>query len=49
MFHPLLSDKNYSNDNLNYSCLALKPPNNLSYLFSEFNHFSFDVNDTQEM
>ena len=34
MLYPLLTDKNYHDDNLNESCLPLTPSKNLSYLFN---------------
>ena len=37
--YPLLSDKNYCNKGSNDSCVALKPPQNLSYVFSELTTF----------
>ena len=34
MLYPLITDKNYHIDDLNESCLGLKPPQNLSYLMN---------------
>ena len=44
----MLSDRFYCNSDSNKSCLTLKPPNNLSHLFSEFNYFSSDINNNPE-
>ena len=46
--YSLVSDRFYCNSDSNESCLTLKPPMNLSYLFNEFNSFSSDINNTSE-
>ena len=46
--YSLLSDRLYCNSDSNESCLALKPPKNLSHLFNEFNSFSSNINNTPE-
>ena len=48
MLYLFLSDKYYCNNDSNDSYLALKPPKNLSYLFSKFNNFSSDISNTPE-
>ena len=48
MLYSLLTDKNYHDNNLNESCLVLKPPKNLKYLFNEFQNFSSDINNTRK-
>ena len=44
----MFSDRFHYNSDSNKSCLTLKPPKNLSHLFSEFNSFSSDINNTPE-
>ena len=46
--YSLFSDRFYCNSDSNESCLSLKPPKNLSYLFNEFDPFSPDINNTPE-
>ena len=46
--YPLLCYKNYCNGDSNKASLALKPPNNLSHLFNEFNSFSSDIRNLPE-
>ena len=48
VLYPLISSNNYRNNDSYDSCLALKPPKNLSRLFNEFNTFSCDINNTLE-
>ena len=48
LLYSLLTDKNYHDNNLNESCLVLKPPKNFKYLFNEFQNFSSDINNTRE-
>ena len=47
--YSLLRDRFYCNSDSNESCVALKPPNNLSHLFNEFNSFSSDINNNQKI
>ena len=44
--YSLLSDRIYCNSDANKSCLALKPPKNLSHQLNEFNSFTSDINNT---
>ena len=48
MLYLFLSDKYYCNNDSNDSYLALKPPKDLSNLFSKFNNFSSDISNTPE-
>ena len=46
--YSLLSDRFYCNSDSNEWWLTLKPPNNLSHLFNEFNSSSSDISNTPE-
>ena len=48
MLYPLLCDRIYCNSNSIYLYVALKPPKNITYLFSKFNNFSSDINNSPE-
>lgn len=48
MFYPLLTDKNCHDGDLNESCLVLKPPKSLTYLFNKSKTFSSDINNNPE-
>ena len=48
ILYSLLSSRFYCNSDSNESCLTLKPPNNLSHLFNEFNSLSSDISKTPE-
>ena len=48
MLYSFLSDKNYCDNDSNYSCLVLNPSNNLSHSFNKLNIFSSDISNTSE-
>ena len=48
MFYPLLSDKNYCDNDSTDSRQALEQPKYLSYLFNKFNSFLSEINNTLE-
>ena len=45
-FSLILTPDCYNDVMMNYSCLTLKPPNNLSHSFNKLNTFSSDISKT---